>query len=1200
VLGYIIKFGLKSGANKDVVHTLLLYCLLILLFLSPSLLFSQTEISGIINEYSAVESIGLDNQSVTVNNPEIFQAGDTVLLIQMKGLGILTSPPQDYGKHQDMNDAGNYEFLLVDEVTGNTVSFTREFLKQYNAFEKAQLIRVRGYENATVTNTLTAPEWDGDKGGVMAVIVTNTLKLEANIDLSAIGFRGGEPVTLPSPGNICASSDPTAYEGLSFPEGSDKAGRKGEGPVSYYLDGVTNIPLENDFVQGRGRLGTGGGGGNGLFAGGGGGSNSGQGGFGGNETDICASPPFEPGGIGGYWLVDQLRNTEGVFLNRFYMAGAGGGSTHFGDRLASTGGRGGGMVIIIANHIESTNEFGIYADGGTVTQIATAGAGGGGGGGTIVTSVDNYSGNLNLFARGGGGGDVNHSDKGGPGGGGGGGTIIHSGIAFPGIVNPVILPGASGTNIMQNDPHGSTIGTPGGTIEELEISLNGLLFNGIQTDRVLVCEDTAPGLIEGTQPRGGIRPYIYEWFIKTEGSEWTIIEGANEKDYQPAPVSEITRFLRVVKDQDDDPVIDSSNYLTITIQPKIIGNIISEEQSICEGETPLALSGEIPTQGGNGLFEYRWNESMDEGQEWVEAVNDNENLSYTPPPLFNSTLYFRIAHSGVCTDTSNIVAVDVHPLISNNVLEDDQTICHGDTPQPVSSPDQVTGGLGEGSYTYTWESSINGVWINVDDSDNTAFYQPGSLTGTIRYRRVVESGACQDISSPQTITVLPLITGNSISGNQTICYLDAPEIFEGSEPEGGDGNYSYLWEVSADATFWSTAEGEADNHDYLSPALSEELSFRRIVYSGINNVCEDISNVVSVEFHPPSFAEIVETTDTVCVGTQSDISFIISGEGPWDLVFTNGEENYTAEGISNASHSTSVNPETQDYATYSYKIISLTDKFGCSATDDNITGEAKITVYAFPQPNPGPDTEVCGRVIELNAGPVIGTGIWDAGPSAAVFTPDANMPNPSVTVEEYGTHQFRWTETNWQCLASAEISVTFYEQPSEVFAGDDQSLHFIFETGMEAELPAGISSVYGIWEQLEGSGNIVFPDDPGTPVTDLGFGENLFLWTVYNGVCEPVSDRVIIRIRDLDAPTGFSPNNSGFNDRFEIRGLENSSVNELTIFNRQGNVVYQAVNYRNDWEGRNQDGVPLPEDTYYYILSVDNRYSYKGFILLKR
>ena len=1199
MLRYKIKFGLKSGATIKM-HTLVYLCLLLVLFFSPSSLFAQSEISGIINDYSAVESIGIDDQSVTVSNPELFQAGDTVLLIQMKGMGILTSPPADYGKQQDLNNAGNYEFLLVDDVTGNTVSFTREFLKQYNALEKAQLIRVRGYENATVTNTLTAPEWDGEKGGVLALFVTNTLTLEANIDLSAAGFRGGEPVTLPSPGNICASTDLSAYEEFSFPEGSDKAGRKGEGPVSYYLDGVTNIPLGNDFVQGRGRMGAGGGGGNGLFAGGGGGSNSGQGGFGGNETDICASPPFEPGGIGGFWFKDQFFDSEEVFLNRFYMAGAGGGSTQFGDRVASTGGSGGGMVIIIASHIESTNEYGIYADGGSVTQIATAGAGGGGGGGTIVTSVDNYSGNLNLFARGGEGGDVNHPDKGGPGGGGGGGTIIHSGSAFPGIVNPVTLPGASGTNIMQNDPHGSTIGSPGGIIDSLEISLNGLLFNGINTERVLVCEDTSPGIIEGTQPRGGISPYIYEWFIKTGGSDWTIIEGANGKDYQPGPVSEITRFLRVVKDQDDDPVIDSSNYLTISIQPRIIGNIISEEQSICEGETPLALTGEIPTQGGIGIFEYRWNESTDEGQEWIEAVNDNENLSYSPPPLFNSTQYVRVAYSGVCTDTSNIVAVDVHPLITNNVLEDDQTICHGDTPQPVSSPGQVSGGLGEGTYTYIWESSTNGVWTTVDGSDNAATYQPGPLTGTISYRRVVESGACQDISSPQKITVLPLISGNTITGSQTICYLDVPEIFEGSEPEGGDGNYSYQWEVSADASTWSNAEGEAGNRDYLSPALAEEISFRRVVYSGINNVCEDISNVVSVDFHPPSTAEIVETTDTVCAGTQSDISFIISGEGPWDLIFTNGQENFTIEDISNTSHSTSVTPETQDYATYAYQIISLTDKFGCPATDDNITGEARITVYAFPQPDPGPDTEVCGRVIELNAIPAIGTGFWDDGMSTAVFSPDPNRPDPSVAVEDYGTYQFKWTETNWQCISSAEISVTFYEQPSEVFAGDDQSLHFIFETMMEAELPAGIPSAYGIWERLEGSGNIVFPEDPGTAVTDLGFGENLFLWTVYNGVCEPVSDRVIIKIRDLDTPTGFSPNNSGFNDRFEIRGLENSSVNELTIFNRQGNVVYQAVNYRNDWEGRNQDGVPLPEDTYYYILSVDNRYSYKGFIVLKR
>jgi hypothetical protein len=82
--------------------------------------------------------------------------GDTVLIIQMKGMGVLTSPPADYGRQQNLNNSGNYEILLIDNINGNEITFTRELLKEYNAFETLQLIKVKGYESARVTGTLTA------------------------------------------------------------------------------------------------------------------------------------------------------------------------------------------------------------------------------------------------------------------------------------------------------------------------------------------------------------------------------------------------------------------------------------------------------------------------------------------------------------------------------------------------------------------------------------------------------------------------------------------------------------------------------------------------------------------------------------------------------------------------------------------------------------------------------------------------------------------------------------------------------------------------------------------------------------------------------------------------------------------------------------------------------------------------------------
>lgn len=1198
------KYYLSEIRKRTKALNILFFLSLLHCFHLPPL-YSQAEISGVINRYSAVDSI-LNEQSLVVRDPSLFQPGDTVLLIQMKGLGIISVIEDDeedteYGKQNDINNAGNYEFLLIDAIEADTITFTREFMKEYNAFESAQLIRVRGYESATVTGTLTADPWDGEKGGILTFIVTNTLTLAADINVNSKGFRGGMPVARFN--DECPEPGSDIYYEFSFPEGSGKAGEKGESAVTYYLDhDLNSFPLDSKFAEGRGRMAAGGGGGNGRFAGGGGGANWGMGGFGGAESAECNESQFNTEGIGGYRLTDQLRDTDGNYTNRFFLAGAGGGSTRYGSRIASRGGNGGGMVIIIANYIEGTEVYGIYADGESVNPAATAGAGGGGGGGTIVSSIDNYSGNIRLIARGGNGGDVNYGIMAGPGGGGGGGTVIHSWANLPGTAEIVVTPGAGGTNIPQNNPYGSTIGSAGGIIGELEISLNGLLFNGIKTSRDLICEDTAPDLIEGTQPRGGVitTGYIYEWFSRGEGEEpWTLIAGATEKDYQSGPLYETTQFIRVVKDNDPDQVIDTSRHITITVQPKITGNNIGDEQTICEGETPAELTGEAPVQGGNGVFEYKWIRSTLLSGEWSDAGNENTSLHYSPPALYDSTFYIRMAMSGVCIDSSNIVPVNVNPSIKDNYLGEDRTICHGDISQPLVPPVPVSGG--SGSYIYTWETGFNDSWTIIEENGNLSSYDPGALFDSIQFRRTVESGACIDISPPLAINVLPLINGNTISDSQTICYLDSPELFTGPEPGGGDGIYRYLWELAPDAVLWSAADGDAGTRDYQAPPLSKYSYFRRIAYSGPDDVCKDTSNMIFIDFHPFSYASVIETSDTICVGEQIDLSFQLSGVGPWDLVFSDGHTDFSSEGISTVLFTYSVSPQSPDSTSCLYEVKSLTDRFGCSAPADNFEGTASIRVYAYPRPDPGTAAEVCGPVYQLNAIPSLGTGYWQTSSLMAEFTPDANRPDATVTVSDYGTHYFSWTEINWQCPAtSEEIPVTFYEQPTSVYAGSDQNIHFIFETQLEAELPENMPEAYGEWTVVEGPGNIIFPGDLNTMVTNMGLGDNGFMWTVYNGVCQPVSDIVTVMVRDLNAPTGFSPNNSGYNDRFVIKGLENSGLNELTIFNRQGNVVYRTVNYQNDWEGRNHNGVPLPEDTYYYILTVDNKYSYKGFIVLKR
>jgi gliding motility-associated-like protein len=91
----------------------------------------------------------------------------------------------------------------------------------------------------------------------------------------------------------------------------------------------------------------------------------------------------------------------------------------------------------------------------------------------------------------------------------------------------------------------------------------------------------------------------------------------------------------------------------------------------------------------------------------------------------------------------------------------------------------------------------------------------------------------------------------------------------------------------------------------------------------------------------------------------------------------------------------------------------------------------------------------------------------------------------------------------------------------------------------------------------------------------------------------------------LIIPEGFSPNEDGLNDQFEILGIEQYPDLELRVFNVHGSEVYRKSNYDNSWDGKSNEGInngaSLPGGTYYYViyLNVEN-VVLKGFVYLRR
>jgi len=86
---------------------------------------------------------------------------------------------------------------------------------------------------------------------------------------------------------------------------------------------------------------------------------------------------------------------------------------------------------------------------------------------------------------------------------------------------------------------------------------------------------------------------------------------------------------------------------------------------------------------------------------------------------------------------------------------------------------------------------------------------------------------------------------------------------------------------------------------------------------------------------------------------------------------------------------------------------------------------------------------------------------------------------------------------------------------------------------------------------------------------------------------------------ELKVPNTFTPNGDGANDQFMIRGLPERS--RLIVYDRLGRIVFESLDYKQDWGGTDLEGKILPSDTYWYHLFPSGmNEAVKGFVYLKR
>ena len=97
--------------------------------------------------------------------------------------------------------------------------------------------------------------------------------------------------------------------------------------------------------------------------------------------------------------------------------------------------------------------------------------------------------------------------------------------------------------------------------------------------------------------------------------------------------------------------------------------------------------------------------------------------------------------------------------------------------------------------------------------------------------------------------------------------------------------------------------------------------------------------------------------------------------------------------------------------------------------------------------------------------------------------------------------------------------------------------------------------------------------------------------------CGTVSKTISV----IGVPKYFTPNNDGYNDFWNVKGI-NANFNAkstIYIFDRYGKLLKQLIPTSEGWDGT-FTGQPLPSDDYWYTIKLEDGRQTKGHFSLKR
>jgi len=381
---------------------------------------------------------------------------------------------------------------------------------------------------------------------------------------------------------------------------------------------------------------------------------------------------------------------------------------------------------------------------------------------------------------------------------------------------------------------------------------------GVIGNSQTICYNTAPALLDNTTaPSGGANSFTYQWESSTDNVNFFIISGQIVATYQAGALTQTTYYRRKVTDASCGN--GYTNTVTITVKPNFSIGTIGTNQTVCYNSAPTLIDNVIAPSGGMGSYSYFWEYSIN-GTDW-SIISSANGASYQPGALTQTTYYRRKVTDSSCGNGYNTpVTITVRPIFSAGSISSDQNICYNSAPSLLITLVSPSGGTG--SFTNSWESSLDGSSWDIITGATGSTYQPPVLTVKTYYRKKVVDACGSGYTAPITISIRQDVNFGSIGSTQTVCYNSAPTLLSTDvAPSGGMNSFSYQWESSPNGTSaWSTIIG-ASGEGYLPGNLTATTYYRRKV----TDVCKSgYTNTINVTVRPNLSAGSILDNQTVC------------------------------------------------------------------------------------------------------------------------------------------------------------------------------------------------------------------------------------------------------------------------------------------------------------------------------------------------